>query len=432
MEKKEEVKPPPIVIFGLPQQKTTMGKSTFFTGQPVLNQLIHLIPRHLVNQLGQKYKSDHYYKRFKTYDHLVTMLYCGFYQCSSLRELVTGLQANSYRLFHLGLKHTPRRSTLADANKRRSSEFFEALFHQLYKYHYGILPDSLKGSKLHEKLFVVDSTTISTFCDVMQGAGSYSLNGKKKGGVKAHTLMRMKDNVPCFIHLSEAKKNDRLFMSMLELPVNSVLVMDKGYLSLKVMDQWTKEKISWVTRLYEGAKYEFIEKRDVSVQQRKKGVRSDFCVLLGNPRTQKNAPLQRARIVDFYDVDKRRAFTFLSNNMQYSALTIANIYKQRWSIENLFKRVKSNFQFHNFLGDNENAIRIQMWCTLIADLLIAIVKARVDKVRKRKWAFANVAGLIRHHLTSYFDLFKFLVNPEKALINYAEEITSNQLLLFRT
>jgi len=330
------------------------------------------------------------------------------------------------------LKHTPRRSTLADANKKRSSEFFEALFHQLYKYHYGILPDSMKGSKLHEKLFVVDSTTISTFCDVMKGAGSYGLNGKKKGGVKAHTLMRMKDDVPCFVHLTEAAKNDRTFMSMLELPLNSVLVMDKGYLSLNIMNQWTKEKISWVTRLYDGAKYEVTEKRDVSLQQRQQGVRSDLCVILGHPRKHKETPLQRARIVNFYDAAKKRAFTFLSNNMQYSPLTIANIYKQRWSIENLFRRVKSNFQFHNFLGDNENAIKIQMWCTLIADLLIAIVKGRVDRVRKRKWAFTNIAGLIRHHLNSYIDLFKFLINPEKALINYIEEIASNQLLLFRT
>ena len=409
-----------------------MGKSTFFTGQPILNQLIDLIPRNLVNQLGQRYKSDHYYKKFKVYDHLVTMLYCGFYRCSSLRELITGLQVNSYRLIHLGLKHTPRRSTLADANKKRSSEFFEALFHQLYKYHYGILPDSMKGSKLHERLFVVDSTTISTFCDVMKGAGSYGLNGKKKGGVKAHTLMRIKDDVPCFVHLTEAIKNDRTFMSMLELPMNSVLVMDKGYLSLKIMDQWTKEKISWVTRLYDGAKYEVMEKRDVSQQQRKQGVRGDFCVLLGHPRRKTETPLQKARIINFYDAEKKRAFSFLSNNLQYSPLTIANIYKQRWSIENLFRRVKSNFQFHNFLGDNENAIKIQMWCTLIADLLIAIVKAKVDRVRKRKWSFANIAGLIRHHLNSYINLFKFLANPEKALLNYVEQTTPTQLLLFRT
>ncbi|HET9432552.1 MAG TPA: IS4 family transposase [Chitinophagaceae bacterium] len=409
-----------------------MGKSTFFTGQPVLNQLIHLIPRQLVNQLSQEYKSDHYYKKFRAFDHLVTMLYCGFYRCSSLRELVTGLQANSYRLFHLGLKYTPRRSTLADANKKRSSDFFEALFHKLYRHHYGILPDSLKGSRLRDKLFVVDSTTISTFCEVMKGAGNYGLNGKKKGGVKAHTLMRMNDQVPCFIYLTEAKKNDRTIMPILQLPANSVLVMDKGYLSLKVMDQWTKEKISWVTRLYEGAVYELAEKRAVGAQQRSQGVRSDLRVILGNPRTEKNAPLQTARIINFYDADKKRKFVFLTNNMQYSPLTIANIYKQRWSIENLFRRVKGNFQFHNFLGDNENAIRIQLWCTLIADLLISIVKAKVDRARKRKWAFANIAGLIRHHLTSYIDLFKFLINPERALIQYAHEITPTQLLLFRT
>ncbi|MGH9857057.1 MAG: IS4 family transposase, partial [Acidobacteriota bacterium] len=88
--------------------------------------------------------------------------------------------------------------------------------------------------------------------------------------------------------------------------------------------------------------------------------------------------------------------------------------------------------FHNFLGDTENAIKIQMWCTLIADLLINIIKRQVEKVRKRKWAFANIAGLIRQHLTTYIDLFKFLVDPEKAIITYSLEARQHQLDLFKT
>ena len=105
-----------------------MPKSTFFTGQPILNQLLSLIPRTLVSQLALRHKANRYCKKFKAFDHLVSMLFCGFHQCTSLRELITGLQANSHRLNHLGLLHTPRRSTLADANKRRPALFFEDLF----------------------------------------------------------------------------------------------------------------------------------------------------------------------------------------------------------------------------------------------------------------------------------------------------------------
>jgi hypothetical protein len=409
-----------------------MGKSTFFTGQPVLNQLLSLIPHHLVNKLSRQYQSDRYYKKFKAYDHLVSMLFCGFHCCSSLRELITGLQVNAHRLHHLGLRATPRRSTLADANKNRSASFFEALFHQLFKFHYGNLPDSLRKSKLHDKLFIIDSTTVSLFCDVLKGAGTYKHNGRRKGGLKAHMLMRVKDQVPGFVHLTCGAQSDRILMPLLDLPTGSVLIMDRAYVSYKVMQEWTSNEITWVTRLNSWLRYQVIEQRNVSDYQYRQGVRTDTLILLGNPATQKRQPVQKARLVRFYDQVRKREFTFLTNNLDYSPLTVAQLYRQRWDIELLFRRIKQNFQFHTFLGDNENAIKIQMWCTLIADLLISIVKDRVDKFKKRKWSFANLAGLIRLHLTTYIDLFKFLLNPEKAILGYSEEVLTQQLLLFKT
>ena len=409
-----------------------MPKSSFFTGQPIFNQLLSFIPRALINRLAHKHKADHYCKKFKSYDHLVSMLFCGFHQCSSLRELVTGLQANSHRLNHMGLLHTPRRSTLADANKRRTALFFEDLFHGLYEHHYGTLPDSRRKGKLDDKLFVIDSTTITLFCDVLKGAGVYGINGKKKGGLKAHVLARIKDQVPCFVHLTESARSDRIFMPMLQLPPGSVVCMDKAYVNYKVMNQWTNDHISWVTRLAGRLKYEILEDRSVTEYHQKKGVRSDSIIMMGTPRWKTRSLRHKARLIKFYDEAKKREFLFLSNNLEYSPLTIAGIYKRRWDIELLFRRVKQNFQFHNFLGDTENAIKIQMWCTLIADLLINIVKRQVEKVRKRKWSFANIAGLIRQHLTTYINLLRFLIDPEKAIIRYSAEARHHQLDLFKT
>lgn len=409
-----------------------MPKSSFFTGQPILAQLLSLIPRPLVSKLAQKYNANHYCKKFMAYDHLVSMLFCGFHQCTSLRELITGLQANSYRLNHMGLLHTPRRSTLADANKRRSTAFFEDLYHALYRLHYGTLPDSRKRKQLEDKLFLMDSTTISMFCDVLKGAGTYDLHGKKKGGLKAHVLMRVKDHVPSFVHLTDAATSDRKFMPLAKLPPLAILCMDKAYVNYNVMSGWTEKKITWITRFTPSMRYEIVTENTVSKYQKDSGVISDTVILLGNPETKRKNPLQTARLVHYYDEVKRREFTFLSNNIKYSPLTIAQLYKRRWGIEQLFKKIKQNFQFHNFLGDSENAIKIQMWCTLIANLLINIVKDRADRVRKQKWAFANVAGLVRQHLTTYIDVFKFLVNPEKAILNYATQVKNHQLQLFIT
>ena len=409
-----------------------MDKSTFFTGQPIFTQLLSLIPRSLVQRLCREYNCDRYCKKFTTYDHLVSMLFSSFHHCSSLRELITGLQANVHRLKHMGLKYTPRRSTLADANGRRTADFFGTLFHKLYQHHYGVLPDSLKNKSIRDRLFIIDSTTISLFSSVMAGMGCYGNNGRKKGGAKAHMLIRAKDQLPCFVHLSDAKENDKAFLPKLTLPKGSIVVMDRGYNSYKPLIKWTKQKVMWVTRLHPSSVWSLQQSLTVTENQRQQGVLQDAIIALGNPRTAHLNPVQSARLIRFLDNDTNKEFSFISNNLTISALTIARIYRQRWDIELLFKRIKSNFNLQDFLGDNENAIKIQLWCGLIADLLIKVVKDKVDKNRKRKWSFSNLASLIRQHLTTYINLFAFLTYPERAMLQYCKNPPVHQLQLYIT
>lgn len=409
-----------------------MPKSTFFTGQPVFNQLLSYIPRPQVTSLVKKHDADRYCKKFKAFDHVVTMLFCCFHHCTSLRELITGMQANAHRLHHLGMKHTPRRSTLADANERRSSAFFEDLYHKLFRHHFGVLPDTLPKGRISDSIFIVDSTTVTLFSEVFKACGNANANGKKKGGVKAHMLIRAKDDMPSFVHITEAAANDKTVMPRLNLPKGSVLVMDKGYNSYLPMAAWTKQGVTWITRLNKRARWECVEERQVSEKMAAKGIRRDRYIVLGNPEKANKVPLQPARLITYYDQETGREFEFLTNNKEFAALTIAGIYKRRWQIEILFRRIKQNFQLSNFLGDNQNAIKIQLWCTLIADLLVKIVKDKADKQKKNKWSFANVAGLIRQHLGTYIDLIKFLVNPEKAIIGYRVEMNTGQLALFKT
>jgi hypothetical protein len=409
-----------------------MGKSSFFTGQPVFNQLLSFIPAALVSRLSKKYKADYYVKRFTASDHLVSMLFCAFHRCTSIRELITGLQANSNRLFHMRLTTTPRRSTLSDANKRRPEGFFQELFHQLFKIHYGVLPDSLKGETLFKRLFVIDSTTFTMFCDVLKGAGVYGHNGRKKGGAKAHVMMRVEDQVPSFVHLTEAASSDKILMPLVTVPSRAVLIMDMAYVNYKLMAAWSDQKIDWVTRLHPWLRFQVTQQRKVKEIHRKRGVRRDQTILLGNPATQSRNPLQVARLVTYYDRSSKREFTFLTNNQTFSPLTIAQIYKQRWNVETMFRGIKQSFQFHNFLGDNQNAIKIQLWCTLIAHLLVSIVRDKVNKLRKRKWSLANITGMIRQHLTTYIHLIGFLLDPDKALIGYQHPNPREQLLLFKT
>ena len=156
------------------------------------------------------------------------MLYCTLHKCNSLREVITGMQACASRLLHLGLSTTPRRSTLADANERRSADFFQDLYHQIYHHYYGHLPDSLKGNRLVDKLFIIDTTIVSVFSSVMQSTGSFGVNGRKKGGIKAHLLMRAKDNLPCFVRLTPGKENDNKFLSLVQLPTGSIVRVQRA------------------------------------------------------------------------------------------------------------------------------------------------------------------------------------------------------------
>jgi hypothetical protein len=395
-----------------------MSEANLFTGQPVMSQLLSLIPRSLVKELAQKHQADRYCKRFFSYDHLVAMLYTSFSGCESLRELICGMQVSQHRLLHLGLLHTPCRSTLADANARRPEAFFGDLFHQLHCLHMGGLPDSYKPKKpLLERLFILDSTTISLFSEVMRGVGAYGNNGRKKGGAKAHVLMRASDDVPCFVHLTESRVNDQVMLDRLPLPSGSVIVMDKGFNSYAQYSRWTRQGITFVTRLKENATMRVEKERELSQHQQDLGVIRDQEVELAqhhNPRVTR----VKARIVEVFDKVTRRSFRFLTNDLKHAPATIGALYKQRWQIELLFKRIKQHRPLRYFLGDSSNAIKIQIWCALIADLLIKVIKDRAGQVAPRRWSFSNLAAIVRQHLGTYVDLMAFLKNPERALLNY--------------
>jgi hypothetical protein len=401
-----------------------MGKNKFFTGQPIFTQLLKFIPRESVSRIAGQYKADRYYKKFKTYDHLVTMLYTCLHSCKSLREVTTGMQVAFNKLNHLGLRCIPRRSTLADGNRARNEEIFGKLYHELYQRYYGNLPDSRSKKNLEERLFIIDSTTIKLFSDVMKGLGREPATGKQKGGAKAHIIMKSDEDLPRYVLLTHATKNDKVILSKLSLERGSIVVFDKAYNNFNKLSQWGKSQVFWVTRLWNRTHYVTLSKKEVSSEEQQNGIIADEIILMGRPSNKDTVKL-KARKVTYFDAVSKRKFEFITNHTKLGALRIASIYKKRWQIEMLFKRIKQTYPLKYFLGDTENAIKIQIWCSLIADLLVKIVK---DKGRK-KWSYANIASMLRLHLMSYVNLFKFLNNPEKALANYSDENRA-QLMLY--
>ena len=395
-----------------------MGKSIFFTGQPVLNQLLNLIDRSKVNALARTGKHDRYYKHFDTYTHLITMLYCTFNKCTSSREVVSGMKACSHKLKHLGVFKAPGKSTLCDANKNRSSDIFEEIYEFLCLRYRKFLPDSRLVN--NHRLFIADSSTITLFQEILGAAGRNRLDGKRKGGIKVHTLINAEQDIAVKINFTAANANDMTFLKEINLASGSFVVFDKGYVDYEQYQRLSDQGVFFVTRQRKGAKYTQVSSSPIPEKSKEFGILDDQIIVLGT-RTHRKKIKVKARMVTFFDKQKERTFEFLTNNFELPAIQIADLYRKRWQIEVLFKRIKQNFPLRYFLGDNENAIKIQIWCAFIADLLIKMVQIQL----KKKWAFSNLSSIIRLHLMSYINLFSFLNNPDKL----APIQITNQLVL---
>lgn len=383
-----------------------MGKSKNFSGQPIFNQLIKFIDKSEIKKIAKQHGAERYVKKFSTYNHVIVMLFVAFEGYHSIREAILGLLANAHKLSHLGLSYLVRRSTFAEANQRRSSQVFGDIYMGVYRRHAPVLADSRLSDADLRRLYIMDSTTISLFKDILKGVGRNPKEGKKKGGIKAHTIIKASENVPCLIRYSEAARHDHMFLKeVLCLAPGSIITFDKGYVDYAQYEEFSKNTIWYVTRLKDNALYEACKEFDIP-DDADSGVLKDEEVILyyGDKKKQEH----RARRIAYWDSENERLFEFITNNFELSAEKIALIYKKRWQIELLFKQLKQNFPLKYFLGDNENAIEIQIWTAMLANLLITLVRSRL----KRSWAFSNMVSVIRQQLMNYIDIYCFLEDPE--------------------
>ena len=395
-----------------------MGKSKNFSGQPIFNQLIKFIDKSEIKKIARQHDAERYVKKFTTYNHLIVMLFVAFEGYHSIREAILGLLANAHKLSHLGLSYLVRRSTFSEANQRRSSKVFEDIYMSVYRKHSPGLTDSRLSDVDLRRLYIMDSTTISLFKDILRGVGRNPKEGKKKGGIKAHTIIKSSENVPCLIRYSEAVRHDHMFLDeVFNLEAGSIITFDKGYVDYATYEAFTQSKIWYVTRLKDNALYQAREEFDIPDTADSGVLKDEEIVLLYGENKQNR---HRARRIAYWDSENERLFEFITNNFELPAEKIALIYKKRWQIELLFKQLKQNFPLKYFLGDNENAIEIQIWTAMLANLLITLVRSRV----KRNWAFSNMVSIIRQQLMNYINIYCFLEDPEGS---WREVVKENNL-----
>ncbi|MBM4176350.1 MAG: DUF4372 domain-containing protein, partial [Ignavibacteria bacterium] len=220
-----------------------------FVGQPIFGQILRLIDKSIFVSLVKEKMSDHYYKAFKSWDHLVVMLFGIMSRCDSMAETIEGLKAMLGKLNQLGLQKSPAKSTAGDGLRNRDSSFFEALYYKLVEQYKSFLSDSRTYGLTFKELLIIDSTTIRLFSDILKGVGRNPKNdGKKKGGLKVHMLIDAVQSIAKFVRITEAKLHDKNFLSQINVPAHSMLVFDKAYNFYKQFAKWTADKVYFVTR----------------------------------------------------------------------------------------------------------------------------------------------------------------------------------------
>ena len=320
----------------------------------------------------------------------------------------------SNKLRHLGLTYIVKRSTLSDANKRRSSDFFSELYALLYNKYANVLSDSRCKRGRQNRLYIIDSTTITLFKQILKGAGRNPKRGKKKGGMKVHTLIASDENIPRMIIMSSAATHDHIILINLNIPEYSFIVFDRAYVDYGQYEIFTEKNITYVTKLKKNAKHTPISELEMPSE-------TDSNILIDEEvefNYGKNKSLvHRARRVAYWDSSNKRVIEYLTNNFEIRAEQVVDIYYRRWQIESLFKQLKQCFQLKYFLGDNVNAIESQVWAVMIANLLVSVIK----KGLKRECSYTGIVSLIRLQLMNYISLYDLLDKPEKAWLELLEK-----------
>jgi len=397
-----------------------MGKITEIklVGQPIFKQIMNLVDKVDIQGLIRKHESDYYYKSFKTRTHLFTMLFGILSRCDSMTEICEGLRAMGGKLNHLGMDQAPAKSTACDGLRNRNHKFFEELYFTLVKHYHSFLSDSRTFGLTFKEVLIIDSTTIRLFSDILKGVGrNLKGDGKKKGGMKVHMLIDAVQSVGRFIKMTAAKVNDQKFLKSLELISDSMIVFDKAYNYYHQFALWTQKRVYFVTRMKKNAVYAVTEVKRTHYRKRgqAKVLRDEIIELEYHPEREdgtkdlKTKLKMTLRKVSYQD-EQNRYFDFLTNNFDISAEDVAFLYKKRWGIEILFKKMKQNFQLHYFYGENENAIYTQVWCTLIAQLLLTVTQ----KIAQAKKAFSVLASLVRIHLISNLDVNELLRSTKRS------------------
>ena len=364
-------------------------------------QAIGKLPKECIRKIIREEKTDKHSKGYDTWSQFISMMFCQFSGCDSVRDISNGLNSANGNLNHLGICRAPSKSTVAYQNAKRDSGVFRRIFYALLA-HFGqqtIWQRTKFRFKMPIKL--LDSSTITLTMSLYEWA-HYTT---KKGAVKMHTLLDYDSLLPEFVNITDGKCSDN--RGALDIPVSphSVVVADRGYCDFSLLDYWDSRNVFFVVRHRDNLLYSQIEER-LLPETRAQNVLIDEIIELTGEQTKKKytKPLRRIAIWN----DKHGyVVQLLTNNFKLSASTIAQLYKARWMIEIFFRNIKQLLKIKSFIGTSRNAVETQIWTALSTMLLLCLLK----HIAKYKWGLANLVVSLRLNTFTKIELKKWLNEP---------------------
>ena len=375
----------------------------------VFAQLASHLDRNKFNYLVRKYQGDSYIKTFSCWNQLKVLMFGQLARRESLRDLIVAVEAHSGKAKFLGFGDSVTRSNLAKANQNRDYRIFEE-----YAYHMVELARNLNDTTIFNlggTVYAFDSTTIelclAVFC--------WAKFRKKKGGIKIHTLYDVEAQVPAFFHITTASVHDSQVMKEIPVESGSYYIFDRAYNFFSQLYRLHCAGAFFVVRAKKNLQYKAVKWK----RRMPKNVLSDSIIEFTTYKSRNDYPAQLRR-VEYYDVEQNRDLVFITNAMDITALEVALLYKNRWSVELFFKWVKQHLKIKKFWGDSENAVRIQIYTAIISYCLVAIVHHKM-KLKISVYNTLQILGISLTDTTPLEDLFnKSNLNIDKELDGFYE------------
>lgn len=337
-------------------------------GKLVFAQLMDHLPWKTFSRIVERYGGDHRVRQFSCASQFRCMAFAQLAYRESLRDIETCLRAQSAKLYHVGIRGTVARSTLADANEARNWRMYAEFAQHLIGIARRLYSNEPFGVDLRETVYALDSTTIELCLTLFPWAPFQAHNA----GIKLHTLIDLRGNIPSFIHISDGRCHDAKVLDQLLPEPGAFYVLDRGYIDFARFHRLHLAGAFFVTRAKSNLQF---RRRDSSPIERGSSVLCDQAITLIVPDSRRGYPetLRRIRV----KTSDGKTLVFLTNNFMLPAATIAELYRCRWQVELFFKWIKQHLRIKSFFGTSENAVKTQVWIAVSVYVLVAIIRKRL-------------------------------------------------------